>query len=145
MNICVNEVQNGGPIGFLFHKYSVEGIKFDNVFELLQQMEKVFEISQYPQSTTQTRSFRTTENVNQDKKKVDQMMKAEELLENKGELASFVIHVKYRQNSTWQGDIFWAEKQEKCYFRSALEMLKLIDNALDQTEEEHQQSENEND
>ena len=66
------------------------------------------------------------------------MAKAEEILEKSGELATFVIHVKYRQNSTWQGDIFWAEKQEKVYFRSALEMLKLIDSALDQTEENGQ-------
>ena len=65
------------------------------------------------------------------------MVKGENGFGKTGEMASFVIHVKKRQNSTWQGDIFWAEKQEKCYFRSALEMLKLIDNALDQTEEEH--------
>ena len=59
------------------------------------------------------------------------MVDGNELMEKRGGLATFVIHVRYRQNSTWQGDIFWAEKQEKVFFRSVLEMLKLIDNALD--------------
>lgn len=145
MNVCVDEIREGGPVGYLYNKYSIEGIRFGSVFDLLQQMELVFEMSGYPQSTTQTRRFGATENSIQDKKKVEQMVKAEEVLEKSGELASFVIHVKYRQNSTWQGDIFWAEKQEKRYFRSALEMLKLIDNALDQTEEDDPETETEND
>ena len=45
-----------------------------------------------------------------------------------GELGTFVVHVKFRQYSTWQGEIVWAERNRKCNFRSALEMLKLIDN-----------------
>ena len=71
------------------------------------------------------------------------MVNADEIMEKSGELATFVIHIKYRQNSTWQGDIFWTEKQEKRNFRSALELLKLIDGALDQTEDEEQSEETE--
>ena len=48
---------------------------------------------------------------------------------------TFVVHVMYRHHSTWQGDIFWVERQEKVFFRSVLEMLKLIDNALDADDE----------
>jgi hypothetical protein len=47
-----------------------------------------------------------------------------------------------RQNSTWQGSIVWVEKQTEQYFRSALEMLKLIDEALLQNEREVEQEEN---
>ncbi|MBQ6833741.1 MAG: hypothetical protein IJO55_04915 [Lachnospiraceae bacterium] len=57
-----------------------------------------------------------------------------EMLEQKGDLATFVVHVKYRQHSTWQGEVVWAEKNEKRTFRSALELLKLIDNSLDDEE-----------
>ena len=51
------------------------------------------------------------------------------------DLATFVIHVKCKHHSTWQGEIAWAEKNEKCTFRSALEMLKLIDSALEDSSE----------
>lgn len=34
------------------------------------------------------------------------------------------------ENDTWQGKITWAEKNRGQYFRSALELLKLMDRAL---------------
>lgn len=143
ISVCVNEIHEGCPVGVLYNKYSTELLKFRNVFDLLQLMEKTMDYCQYPQSSTRQRTFGNESNQIRGKKKVEQMVKSEEILEKSGELATFVIHVKYRQNSTWQGDIFWAEKQEKCNFRSALEMLKLIDSALDQTEEDGQSKINE--
>jgi hypothetical protein len=43
---------------------------------------------------------------------------------------TFEISVKFMQNSTWQGQIHWVEKDQRQNFRSALEMLKLMDEAL---------------
>ena len=43
---------------------------------------------------------------------------------------TFEVTVKFQQNSTWQGQIFWAEKNIKQNFRSVLEMLRLMDEAL---------------
>ena len=51
---------------------------------------------------------------------------------------TFEISVKFMQNSTWQGQIHWVEKNLKQNFRSALEMLKLMDEALTETEESAQ-------
>ena len=44
---------------------------------------------------------------------------------------SFFVVIKETQNNTWQGTIEWIEKNEKQSFRSALEMIKLIDSAID--------------
>lgn len=46
---------------------------------------------------------------------------------------TFVVKILNRQNSTWQGNITWVEGQKSRNFRSALEMLKLMDGALDDT------------
>jgi len=43
---------------------------------------------------------------------------------------TFEITVRYRQNATWQGQIHWIDKNRKQSFRSVLEMLKLMDEAL---------------
>ena len=43
---------------------------------------------------------------------------------------TFEVSVKFQQNSTWQGQILWAEKNMKQSFRSVLEMLRLMDEAL---------------
>lgn len=53
------------------------------------------------------------------------------IAENGDGKASFIIHIKYRQNSTWQGEIKWVDKDKTQYFRSSLEMIKLIDKALE--------------
>ncbi len=51
---------------------------------------------------------------------------------NKG---TFIVKVINNQNSTWQGTITWVEEQKTENFRSALEMIKLIDGALDKKNE----------
>ena len=59
--------------------------------------------------------------------------------DNQRELGStkgtFEISVKFMQNSTWQGQIHWVEKDQKQNFRSALEMIKLMDEALTESAE----------
>ena len=54
---------------------------------------------------------------------------------------TFIIQVKYTEKETWQGKVTWAEKNKSQYFRSALEMLKLMDKAL--TEEDFPDEEEE--
>lgn len=43
---------------------------------------------------------------------------------------SFVVEVKSQENSTWQGTITWVEGKKKENFRSALELIRLIDSTL---------------
>ena len=43
---------------------------------------------------------------------------------------TFVIRIHDCQNSTWQGSILWAERQERKCFRSTLEMISLIEEAV---------------
>jgi len=47
---------------------------------------------------------------------------------------TFVIQIQHRQHATWQGTITWVDKEKSVNFRSALELLKLIDGSLDDEE-----------
>ena len=47
----------------------------------------------------------------------------------------FVLEIKDTENKTWQGSITWTDIGRTEYFRSALELLKLIDSTLDMGEE----------
>lgn len=47
---------------------------------------------------------------------------------------TFLLNIYDRQNATWQGSISWVDKNEKQQFRSALELIKLIESALDEAE-----------
>ena len=44
--------------------------------------------------------------------------------------STFIVEVKCMENDTWQGKLTWAEKNRSQYFRSTLELLKLMDRAL---------------
>ena len=44
---------------------------------------------------------------------------------------TFVVHIDYCENSTWQGEVLWADRNERKKFRSTLELLKLVDSALE--------------
>jgi len=67
-------------------------------------------------------------------------MNSKPLFENRPEQGStkctFKIEVRFLQNTTWQGSIHWIEGNQKRDFRSALEMLKLMDEALTDTVED---------
>ncbi|MDO5550645.1 MAG: hypothetical protein Q4F76_05695 [Lachnospiraceae bacterium] len=49
---------------------------------------------------------------------------------------TFVIHITSQENSTWHGQITWLKENETRNFRSMLELIRLMDSALNQEEDE---------
>jgi hypothetical protein len=47
---------------------------------------------------------------------------------------TFVVHVNKCENDTWQGQVTWADRDEKINFRSAMELMSIIDAALNAEE-----------
>lgn len=45
---------------------------------------------------------------------------------------TFIVHVISQENSTWQGQVTWLDERETCSFRSMLELIKLMDAAMEQ-------------
>ena len=43
---------------------------------------------------------------------------------------SFIVNIAHRQNATWQGTVTWVDKNQTQCFRSALELMFLIDSAV---------------
>lgn len=43
---------------------------------------------------------------------------------------TFVVNVQFRQNASWQGTVKWAGQNQEVYFRSTLELLKIMDSVL---------------
>ena len=54
-------------------------------------------------------------------------MKNRESLNNKN---TFIVKVEYCQHGTWQGQVTWAEENKTVRFRSALELVKLMEEAI---------------
>ncbi|MCL2865233.1 MAG: hypothetical protein FWE25_06825 [Lachnospiraceae bacterium] len=48
---------------------------------------------------------------------------------------TFIIEIKDTQNGTWQGVITWTKDNQKLAFRSTLELIRLLDSAIETNEE----------
>lgn len=44
--------------------------------------------------------------------------------------AAFIVQIHFRRNSTWQGTVTWTDCRRTQNFRSALELVGLMDSAL---------------
>lgn len=120
----------------LYHCYAREPAKFSEIGELLLKADEIFDETQYPQASTESRTFdRRQEKITPRPAARERikLMSENEVTSQRGDKATFVVHVQYRQNATWQGSVVWAEKNKTQRFRSALELLKLIDSALDES------------
>lgn len=49
----------------------------------------------------------------------------------KGAHATFIIEIKSTKHQTWQGVLTWVEEQKTEPFRSTLELLRLLDSAVE--------------
>ena len=47
-----------------------------------------------------------------------------------GKRETFVVQILNTQNATWQGTVTWTDGQKTQPFRSALELIRLIDSTL---------------
>lgn len=96
---------------------------FGSAIELLCQLEAAMDQVKLPQRNEGIRVFRATEQLARE----ETGLMAEE---KTPAIASFQISIMFRQNATWQGYLFWVDQGMEAHFRSVLELLKLIDNAL---------------
>ena len=99
-----------------------ETIPFHSLSQLLLGINNYLDKENFPQSFSSLRKF------NLPRKESDFMHTSR--TSSKGLLATFSIRLLFRQNASWQGVITWVENNVEEYFRSVLELIMLLDNAL---------------
>ena len=130
VNICVDDDVDGNLSGRLYHCYTEEPWQFDDMVKLIQMMENFFDSIGYPQASTQIRNF--LKNMPQGNcVKLEKKTTQDDIIQYRGKKASFLVHVQYRQNSSWQGTVKWIEKDVVKTFQSELNLMKLINGALE--------------
>lgn len=129
--VCCDSAEGYDWKGRLYTRYRREPMLFRNAGELVGEMERFYDWIGYPQASMKERSFQETgDRPGQGSGRRERqvvVVSAEEMEKQHGEKATFVVRIQYRQNATWQGQVTWAEKNKTINFRSALELLKLID------------------
>ena len=129
VNVCVDKTCDGEMSGKLYHCYAKDAIPFSNVVELIRIVDQLFDSISYPQASTKARSFIEAEEQPR-QQRPEKVVRNEELVQYRGALGTFMVFVKFRQNSTWQGEMVWMEQEEKKFFSNTLDLIKLVDYAL---------------
>lgn len=139
--LCIDgRNRNYKVTGRIYHGYRLEAIEFNGMAEAILYMERFYDEMRYPFPGTTTRHFGNVgepvvipyKTARSQRKK--RSVSDSELLNHKGKKASFIVRVEQRQHSSWQGRVTWMERGETAVFRSVLELLKLLDQAMDQNE-----------
>ena len=119
--LCIDSYQDGILQG-RFYGYQRSGQSFSSLIQFLVMMEDALEEASDLQSDTIRRSFSA-------------MLVPDASADHRdsirtGLLATFELQILFRQHTSWQGVILWQEQNRKLCFRSALELILLINSAL---------------
>ena len=132
--LCVDKKEWQGISGRIYHAYSKEAIPIGSFEKVINVAEELFNNLGYPQMVTNDRDFSGRSYSYRKKEEMVRVMDDKTLLEQRGDLGTFTIRVQHRQHSSWQGKVTWLEKDETVYFRSALELIKMIDSVIEKSE-----------
>lgn len=131
MLICVNSHGDGKMGGYLYNQFLPERFVFHDVVQLIEEMDNIFNTISFPQAFLSTRTFGDKKTIKSPfQKEGVRYMPQKDMINEQGKKGTFMVSVQFRQNATWQGTIVWMDEEKKQHFRSALEMLKLMDEAL---------------
>jgi len=129
--VCVDGYKEKDILGRIYYPGGKDPFGFKEMGRLLTGIDQILDKMHYPESSTSCRSFQKGTKEPETPRERAVMQKKPDM-QKKGEKGTFVVQVQYRQHATWQGKVLWAEKNETQQFRSALELLKLIDGALEE-------------
>ncbi len=149
VRLCCDRFESGDWGGRFYTRYQEKPVSFRNTGELLERLDGFYNWLGYPQASMENRSFRKKpserrvlqETASPQEARIKQkgersiVVNEEAMNKHQGEKATFVVRIQYRQNASWQGQVTWAEKNKTVPFRSALELLKLIDSTQEAPEE----------
>ncbi|MCI6466742.1 MAG: hypothetical protein MSA90_14915 [Faecalicatena sp.] len=128
--LCIDTYTQGMTKGRIYHAYNKEPKEVSSLEEMILYMEDFFNQINFPFPGTEERTFRAVKKKEEQRERMIKVMEDEELLEKHGDIGTFIIRVQQRQHSSWQGMVTWVDENETVSFRSALELIKLIDKAI---------------
>ncbi len=120
--VCVDSYNEKVMKGRIYNPYFEGNIRFNGLMSFILAMEELLDEMKYPQAYEQRRSFEPPD--------IHMTDKGHELTDVRGERETFGVKIFFRQNASWQGTILWKERGREQSFRSVLELVLLMNSAL---------------
>ena len=126
--------------GKIYTRLNKEAINFRNIGEMLDVLESIWNTIGYPQEAMINRRFLVRQDSktkkelitvsyfdDRTKDKIKVELSEADMEKRRGEQDTFIVRIQYRQNATWQGNVTWVDENKTVPFRSALELIRLMD------------------
>lgn len=124
--IYVDSYENDVPQGRFCIAAENEVQTFQSLTQLLKKTKEELDKTQFPQSFDEIRKFHDP---------IQQIPDEDNMYDARpGDRATFAVRILFRQNASWQGSVRWVEGSQEESFRSVLELIMLMDNALSYSE-----------
>lgn len=121
MIVCIDSSTDNILSGRFYNPYQPEGKTFRSLSQFLIEMDRALDEMDFPRAAAQMRTF---------SKEPLPGVPLPEAMEKTGKQATFTVRVMFRQNASWQGSVKWLEGKQEQSFRSALELVYLMNSAL---------------
>lgn len=126
--VIINDSDNFDISGILYNNTYHFAMDFNGIRQMLKVMEEFFDYVNFPRATHEKRTFDTKAKGKKAKKPDIREVEPTEMADMK---PSFILHVQFRQYSTWQGTLYWIAENKTKRFRSELEMIRLMAEAIE--------------
>ena len=128
--IRVYHYEDKNPSGFFYNRYYGQEIAFGNLTRLLLLIEDMMDEMECPQASVQSRRF------TKEPKQLERVSMAQQRPPQPEEnaIATFTVKVLFRQGPAGKENSAGKKAKKEKSFRSALELVKLMDSALPQPE-----------
>ena len=125
--VYVDSITAGQPSGTFYHFNSCQPYPFSDLGDMVIKVDSLLDQLNHPERYLAKRSWK-----GQDLSIAEPIRLEETPIEfnRSGHMETFSIFVMKRQHGTWQGEVKWVGKNCSVCFRSALELLNLIQAAL---------------
>ena len=120
--VCVDSCEKGVWDGRFYNSVMKKVESFSCLVDFLVKMEKTLDQMHFPKSFSAVRRFTSDVETPLSGASYDECQT--------GKAATFLIRILFRQNSSWQGSIVWLEGKQEESFRSVLELIFLMNDAL---------------
>lgn len=125
--LCVDNVVDNTYIGRAYSPMNAQAIIFKDYTSMILQIDKIFDLNDYPKAYQQKRSF-TEETINH--KEIAVEYSFEEIMKQKGQKLTLDVIVVSRQHSSWQGIIKNMSGEIIGSFESVLNLIDFLVNYM---------------
>ncbi|MCL1976155.1 MAG: hypothetical protein FWG61_08355 [Firmicutes bacterium] len=132
LRICVDSIAQGQISGRVYGQRLEHPLVFADIGDMLLQIDDILNAQDYPRAFQRKRSFGVEQKSTAPLPiELEGVYMSKETVETSyGKIATYNVNITTRQNTSWQGIIDWLDDSPIITFRSALEFIHIINEAI---------------